>query len=192
MEKELPIINISKYNKDIYSKYDISKRKRKIIVIDLDYKNVQTVFELASKYNKYNFIYVGYKPDYLISDKNKDILYHMPKNVTKIKYLDLNIFSDICKVCYLVICFDNINLDINYLYTTMLFKKQLLIKDSVLYDDYFVNSKNSYLFKDKSDLFLRFKKIVDERVSNLSDSAYDLIKNNTNKETILKLGVCFK
>lgn len=182
IEKELPIINISKYNKDIYSKYKINKRKKKIVLIDLEYKYINAVYKLAKMYNKYNFIYIGYKPDYALNTKVKEILYQFPKNITLIKYIDLNIFSDISKLSYLIISFEDINLDIDYINTTILFKKQLLIKDSLLYNNYLINSKNCYLFKDSNELFLKFKKIINERVANLSDEAYELIKNNTSIE----------
>lgn len=186
IEKEIPIINISRTNNDIYEKYNINKRKRKITIIDLDYNNIDIVNNLAIKYKKYNFVYVGYKPDYLLKENKKDILYKMPKNVTKVKYFDFNILSDIFKISYLIIDFEDIKLDINYLYMIMIFKKQFLIKESDLYTDYLINSKNSYIFKDEKELNLRFSKILDGRVGNLTDNAYELVSNNNFYEIVKK------
>lgn len=185
IEKEIPIINISKSNKDIYDKYGISKRKKKILILDDNYEYVNYVYELASNYPKFEFIYIGYESTYLLNEKNKELIDVMPKNVVKIKYIDLNIYSDLCKISDINIL---LNYDINYeyLYTILLFKKQLLVKESYYYEDYLINSKNSYIFKNKEELLLRFKKIIDERVSNFTEVGYDLIKNNTRKDILKK------
>lgn len=185
IEKEIPIINISKSNSDIYNKYKISKRKKKILLLDSDYNNIQIAHELALKYNKINFIYVGFKSDYLIKNKELNLLYNLPKNVSCVKYYDFNILSDLVKISYLVINFEEL-LEINYLYMILLFKKQLLMKESTLYKKYLINSKNCYLFKDNKDLMIRLNKIIESRVSNLTDNGYLLIKNNTFNDIVKK------
>ncbi|MEI3499203.1 MAG: hypothetical protein V8Q71_01650 [Bacilli bacterium] len=103
MPKEIPVINISKNNKDIYNKYKIKRRVKKIIVVDNEYKNIEKLYVLANTYPKYNFIYFGYRPDYLISKKQRDMINNLPSNVTLIKYNDLNVFSDVCKISDIVI-----------------------------------------------------------------------------------------
>ncbi len=184
IEHELPIISISKSNSDIYNKYKISRRKKKIVLFDFDYNNIEIIYELAHQYKKINFVYVGFKPDYLLKEKQKDLLNNMPKNITYIKYYNFNILCDISKISYLIISFNTI--DINYLYMILLFKKQLLIKENNKYEDYLINSKNSYIFKDNKDLLIRLNKILDNRVSNLTDNGYLLIKNNTFNEITKK------
>lgn len=184
--KEIPIINISKNSKDIYNKYKVGRRKKKIIIVDEEYKNIEKMYVLANMYPKYNFIYIGYKPDYLLKDRYKDMLNTMPKNVVKIKYNDLNVFSDLCKISNIVIFLEDYKVKIDYIYITLLFKKQLIIKENKLFDDFFINSKNVYSFKSKEDLLLKFKKIITERVANLTDEAYLLIKDNTFDEIIKK------
>ena len=186
IEKELPIINISKSNNDIYNKYKISKRKKKITIIDLNYNNIKIIYELSLKYKKFNIVYVGFKPDYLIKENDLNLLYNMPKNVSFVKYYDFNVISDICKVSHLIINFEELNLDIKYLYMILLFKKQLLMKENILYSDYLINSKNSYLFKDNKDLLIRLGKIIDGRVSNLTDNGYLLVKDSTFNEIVKK------
>ncbi len=184
--KEIPIINISRSNNDIYEKYKISKRKRKITIIDLDYDNLEIINNLSLKYKKYNFVYVGFKPDFLLKEKEKEILYKLPKNVTRVKYFNFNILSDICKISYIIINFENLKLDIKYLYMIMLFKKQFLIKESPLFYNYLINSKNCYIFKDEKELNLRFNKIIEGRVGNLTEKAYDLVKDSNFYEIVKK------
>jgi len=53
-----------------------------------------------------------------------------------------------------------------------------LIKNSVIYDNYFINSKNMYLYKDSKEFNLRLKKIINGTVANLSNEAFLLIKDN--------------
>lgn len=185
IEHELPIISISRSNNEIYNKYKISKRKKKIVLLDFDYNNIEIIYEIANKYKRINFVYIGFKPDYLIKEKQLNLLYNMPKNITMVKYYDFNILSDICKISHLIINFEEI-FDIKYLYMILLFKKQLLIKESKMYEDYLINSKNSYIFSDNKDLLIRLNKILEGRVANLTDNGYLLIKNNTFNEITKK------
>lgn len=186
IERELPIINISKSNSDIYNKYKISKRKKKILLLDFDYNNIEIIHEIACKYNKINFVYVGFKSDYLIKEKNLNLLYNMPNNISFVKYFDFNIISDLVKISYLIINFHNIKFDINYLYMILIFKKQLLTKESNMYEDYLINSKNSYIFSDNKDLLIRLNKILEGRVANLTDNGYSLVKDNNFNEIAKK------
>lgn len=183
---ELPIINISRNTKDIYNKYDLSKRRKKILIIDLYYDYLSYIYELGIRYPKYDFIYVGYKSKYLLTKKEKSILNDMTSNISYISYIDLNIYSDLCKISYIVIDFCSYLLDRSYLYVSFLLKKSLLLYDSSLYQDFIIPSKHCYIFKDKEDLFLRIDKIINERVMNLTEIGYDLIKKFTMEEIVKK------
>lgn len=184
--REIPIINISKSNKDIYNKYSFSKRKKKILMIDENYQYIDKINTLANMYPKYQFIAFGYKPDYLLKEKQKEFVHSMPKNVIPIRYIDFNLFSDLCKISHLVVVLDHRHINMNYIDITLLFKKQLLIKENPLFHDFFINSKNAYIFQTKDELLLKFKKIMTNRVANLTDNGYLLIKENTFDEIIKK------
>jgi hypothetical protein len=190
--KELPIINISKTNSDIYNKYNISKRKKKILLFDFDYNNINIIHEIVLNNPKYNFIYIGFKQDHKISEKDLNLLYNMPKNITFIKYYDYNILSDLTKISYLIINFEDINFKIEYLYMIFILKKQLLTKQNKLYEDYLINSKNCYIFNDNKELILRLNKILNDRVANLSDNGYFLIKDNTFDNIVKKYNLLIK
>lgn len=192
IERELPIINISKSNSDIYNKYKISKRKKKILLFDFDYNNIDIIHEIALKYNKINFVYIGFKSDYLIKEKQLNLLYNMPKNVSFVKYFDFNILSDLVKISHLIINFEDIKFNIEYLYMILIFKKQLLIKESIKYEDYLINSKNAYIYTDNKDLLIRLNKILSDRVANLSDNGYLLIKDNNFNEIAKKYSFYIK
>lgn len=190
IEKELPIININKKDSDIYNRYNISKRKKKILLLDFNYKNIDTIYEIAINNSNYNFIYVGFKSDYQINNKSLTLLYNMPNNVTMIKYYDLSILTDLIKLSYLIINFEKIEID--NIYMIFLLKKQLLTKYDKLYEDYLINSKNSYIFKNKKELILRLNKILNDRVANLSDNGYFLIKDNTFNNIVKKYNLLIK
>ena len=181
IEKELPIICFSKSN-DIYNKYNINKRKKKITILDSNYNNINKVKDIAIKYPKYNFIYVGYN-----SKKN---ITNLPKNISLVKYYNIYILSDLFKISYLIVSFDTI--DIDYLNIILLLKKQFIIKQSKLYEDYLINSKNAYIFNDYDDLLIRLNKIFNNRVANLVENGYSLIKNNTFDEIVKKLDYYLK
>lgn len=184
--REIPIIHINKNNKEIYNKYKIGRRKKKILIVDEDYKNIEKLNSLSTNYSKYQFLYLGYKPDYLLNEKQRKLIHSLPKNIIFIKYIDFNIFSDLCKVSNLVIFLENHKVNMNYIDTTLLFKKQLLIRENYLLEDLFINSKNVYTFKNKEELLLKFKKIITERVADLTDNGYLLIKDHTYDEIIKK------
>jgi len=187
--KEIPVINISKNNKEVYERYNISKRKKKIIVLDKEYNNLESLDFIVNKYPKYQFIYVGFIPDYKLTKKEKNILHNLSSSVIKIKYIDLNIFSDLLKITDIVISFDDLLLDIEYFYTLVILKKQLICKDTVLYKPNYINSKNIYLFKDIKDLDLKFGRMVNHRISNLTDETYEEIKNNTFQYIVKKYSI---
>lgn len=184
--REIPIINISKNNKDIYHKHKFSRRKKKILIVDEDYRYIDKINILSNIYPKYQFILFGYKPDYLLKSKQKEYLHSISKNVFPIRYLDFNVFSDLCRISNLVIFFNHRSINMDYINITLLFKKQLLLKNNPLFQDFFINSKNTYLFQTKEELLLKFKKIMTGRVSNLTDNGYLLIKDNTFDEIIKK------
>ena len=172
---ELPIINISNARKDIYLKYNLSKRRKKILVIDYRYEYLNELYLISNIYSKYDFLYLGYKPQYLMKNKEIEVLSSLPSNVILIPYHDLNVFSDLCKICNLVINFNDKELNIEYFYTILLLKKQLLQKKSILYEQ-LIDNKNCYIFDDEDELRLKLKKIMESRVANLSDEGYELIK----------------
>lgn len=184
LPRELPIIAISKSNKDIFNQFHLVKRSKKILVIDLYYEHLKEVNILALKYPKCQFILVGYQVEYLLSSKNKEYLHTLPSNVVRQKYFDINLYSDLCKVSWLVVYFYHADLNMQYLDVTLLFKRQLLLENHFYYQDYFVNSKNAYMFQTMEELLLRFKKIMEERVANLTDNGYELITKNQHKEIL--------
>ena len=69
-----------------------------IILIDLFYKNISYILDISINYPKFDFIYIGYKPFYLFTNKEKKIFNRLPSNVIYIPYIDLNTFSDLCMV----------------------------------------------------------------------------------------------
>lgn len=192
LPKELPIINISNNSKDIYLKYNISKRRKKICILDFDYNKIELIDTLSRNYKKVEFIYVGFQADYLLKEYDKNIMMNFPKNVKCVKYHDLDVLSDLIKISSLVVNFEDINLDIRYLYLILLFKCPLLMKYSLLYENYLINSKNAYLFKSDETLILKIDKIFHDRVSDLTEFGYDLIKNNTYQGLSKKLNLVLK
>ena len=184
--KTLPIINISRSTKDIYEKYELKKRRKKIVIMDINYDYISYLHDLSYRYPKFDFIYIGYKSKYLLTKKEKSLISDMNINVKYIPYVDLNIFSDLCKVSYMVIDFNSYILDRNYLYMILLLKKQLMLYENVLYDDFLIPSKHAYFFKDKDELFLRFDKIIQTRVMNLSENGFDLIKGFSTFDIVKK------
>ena len=60
-----------------------------------------------------------------------------------------------------------------------------MLLDSDLYNNYFINNKNIYLFGDNYNKVL--DKIISNRVSNLGDASYNLVVDNDIKHLSDKL-----
>ncbi len=186
LPKELPTIPMVKTNKEILQKYHISRKNKCILILDTNYSHLEAISLLAHTYPKFQFFLVGYRAEYLLTKKEKNLFYTLPHNVIKQKYIDFNIYSDLCYIASIVIHFYQGEMDFSYLNIPLILKRQLLIEYHFSYQDYFVNSKNAYLFQTTDELLLRFKKMVEERVANLTDNGYDLILQSTHKEILKK------
>lgn len=106
-------------------------------------------------------------------------------NVTFVKYVDETIFSDVCKVSNYVIYYESFIKSKNYIYIPLLLKRSLLVEDILWYQDFLINSKNAYLFKNNDSLYLKFSKILENRVMNLTENGYELVISN-NYPSIIK------
>lgn len=185
INKELPIINISN-NKNIYN---IKKSKKNILFIDFDYKYLDYINNLSLKNQNLNFLYLGYKPYYELTKKNKEIYNKLNNNVILIKYYDINIFCDLLKISNIIINTSNIIVNIDYLYTIFLLRKKFISIDNLFYNDYIINSKHIYIFNNEKELNIKFDKVFNNKLQNLTENAYDIIKDNTFTNISNKYGV---
>ena len=180
--KILPNINL-KRNKNIYDDYKISKKKKKIIILDRNLKYIKEVQKIINEYSKFEFIYVGYKN----SKKEVELIDNL--NVVWIKYVDLHKYNDLCNISDMVIVFDK-DIDIDYLYLSILTHTEIFMLENNNYNNYFISSKHYYSFDNISNLNNKIKKLLTSRISSLNDNAYFLIENNTEKnyiETLKKI-----
>lgn len=176
INKELPSINIGN-TKYLYDIYKIKKRRKNILFIDFEYEGLENISVLALKYPKLNFLYLGFKPYYNMQKKEKKIHDNLPSNIYKIKYYDINIFCDILKLSDIVINESNILFDMNYLYSILILKKKFLSKN-IVYKN-LLDNKHIYMYENQKELILKFSKIFEERLADISINAYDYVVNNT-------------
>ena len=175
INKELPVINISN-TKYLYDIYKIKKRRKNILFIDFDYEGLNKVNSLALKYPKLNFLYLGFKPYYNMTKKEKNLYNNLSENIYIIKYHNINIFCDILKISDIVINESNIIFDIDYLYGILILKKKFLSKN--IFTN-LIDNKHIYTYDNEKELILKFSKIYEERLADISINAYDYIINNT-------------
>ena len=176
INKELPPINIGN-TKYLYDIYKIKKRRKNILFIDFEYEGLENINMLALKYPKLNFLYLGFKPYYSMTKKEKKIYDNLPPNIYKIKYYNINIFCDILKLSDIVINESNILFDINYLYAILILKKKFLSKN-IAYKN-LLDNKHIYMYQNQKEMILKFSKIFEERLADISINAYDYVVNNT-------------
>lgn len=152
--------------------------KKTITIIDSNYKYLNNSIELINKYPNYQFNLIGFNSNLKKSDLK--ILSDIPCNVTLYKYCNDILLNNYIVNSMIIVSFDSI-LDNNYINICLNMKKNILLLNSKLYSDYFVDNKNIYLF-DSNDILKKFNKIISNRVSNLGGEGYNLICNNNFKE----------
>ena len=134
--------------------------KNSCLIIDTYYSKLERINEIANKFTT-----------------NIKII----KNCSIFEYMTL-----VSKNNIIVYCENNIR-DHNNLLYIILQKKQPLIKNSVAYNKYFINSKNMYLYNDSKDFIFKLTKILNNKVTNISTDAYLLIKDNNFEKISYKL-----
>lgn len=160
-----------------YKLYKLNKKKIIITIIDKDYKLINFIYEFVNKYPNISIIYIGYKQDEYLSLKEKEKLNNL-KNIIKKYYVEQKELEDIIRISKLVIFNNNILEFYDYLNIIILLNKQLIIKNSDLCDNNFINSKNCYLYNDNKELMIKIDKYLKGDIGNLTYDAYKLIENN--------------
>ena len=174
--KIIPKVDLRK-NKYIYDDYKITKNKKKIIVLDKNLRHIKELQNLINEYSKFEFIYIGYRN----TKQEKEVLENL--NVIWIKYIDLNKYNDLCNISSMVIIFDK-NIDINYIYMSILTHTEIFMIEDNNYNNYFIPSKHYYSFNNIDNLNNKINKLLTSRTSSLNDNAYFLIENNTERNYI--------
>ena len=173
------IVVIEKENPNLFNSRNFKTLKNNCLIINYNFKELEQINDIAIKFPKINFQILGYLPDYLLSLKNISLINNFPSNIKIIKSFDLfDYYKHVNQNDVIVYCENNIN-HYNYLLYIILLKKQLLIKNLNIYNKYFVNSKNMYLYNNDKDFVNKLRKILDNKVSNISIDAYILLKDNS-------------
>ncbi len=183
---ELPVINVSLTLKELYQKYSLSKKKKKILILDSEYRYLKWVNVIAYHYPKYQILYLGYAPDYSLSEQKRELLHHLKENVLLIKYFDFASFSDLVKISSIVISVDSLIKDHSYLDLILFFGKPLLIMETNFYSDYLIDSKNCYMFHTGKTLCDKLAGMITGQYPPVTEFGYQLIKGNNEKEILKK------
>lgn len=186
INKELPTINMGN-TKYIYDIYKIKKRRKNILYIDFNYEGLNNLNLIAQKYPKLNFIYLGFKPYYNMTKREKNLYLNLPNNIYKVKYVDFDVFCDLLKISDIVINESNILFDIKYLYAILILKKKYLSKN--LSYEILIDNKHIYMYENSKELIIKFNKIYEERLADISINAYDLVINNTFFQIVKKYSI---
>lgn len=142
-------------------------KKKSITIIDSNYEYINQYIDLVN--DNYSFELIGYNPQKKISD--------LPVKLKLHKYCNERLLQNYIVNSNLIIFFDNILSSQNYLNICLNLKKNILLLNSNLCNDYFVDNKNIYLFN-LDNFEKKYNKIIKNRVSNLGINGYELIKNN--------------
>ena len=150
-------------------------RKKSIVIIDSDYKYLESFFELVNKFPNFQYELIGFNSN--LTKKERSLLSDIPKNLKLYKYCNERLLQNYISNSNLVIFFDNILDSSNYLNICLNLKKNLLVLDNELCRDYLIDNKNVYLFN-IDNIIKKFNRIISNRVCNLGIEGYNLVKDN--------------
>ncbi len=151
-------------------------RKRVITIIDSNYKYLDVCLDLVNKFPNLHYELIGYGTN--LNKREWQLISDIPSNLKLYKYCNERLLQNYLNNSNLVIFFDNILENNNYLNVCLNLKKNILLLSSELCNDYFVDNKNVYLFNTQN-LIKKFNRIISNRVCNLGVEGYNLVKSNT-------------
>lgn len=151
-------------------------RKKVITIIDSNYKYLNVCFDLVNKFPNLQYELIGYGTN--LNKREWQLIGDIPSNLKLYKYCNERLLQNYLNNSNLVIFFDNILENSNYLNICLNLKKNILLLSSELCNDYFIDNKNVYLFNTQN-LLKKFNRIISNRVCNLGIEGYNLVKNNT-------------
>ena len=184
IEREVEILNLKK-DTNMYIRYNLSKRRGKVLYLDSKYEMLADFFQIALANPKVDFIMLGFVPDYYLNGYKKHLLMNIPSNIKSIKYYNDNILSELIKIVSTVIYTDKI-VDMNVIYKVLFLKKNLIVRESPIYNNYLMDNKNIYLF-DKKNLVKKVCKLLNGDIANLTLAGYDVVKNNRFNNIVTKI-----
>ena len=150
-------------------------RKKSITIIDSEYKYLNYYFDLINRSNL-NYELIGFNNN--LNKRDILLLNDLPKNFNLVKYCNERLLQNYINDSQLVIFFDNIIESSNYLNICLNLKKNILLLDSELCNDFFIDNKNIYLFN-LSNFEKKLNRIIKNRVCNLGIEGYNLVKENS-------------
>lgn len=180
IHKEIPLIK--------YTKKDTKILKNKYIVInDFNLDNLNIIHSLTNTFD-YKYYLIGFNK---LSKNNNEIYNNLSNKVVKVKYIDYDIYKDLVRNSYMVIDMND-SIDLKYIQIPILYKKTIIIKDIPYYDKYLISNKDVYMYGSERDLLIKIKKIIQNRLSNLTDDVYYKIIEDTFKNIAVKYSQIFK
>lgn len=190
--QELPIINISRARQELYQRYQISKRKKKILILDQHYRYTKWIYILAKKYPKYNFLYLGYVREKDQLKRTREAFEQLPSNVSKIKYFDFDTFSDLCKMSKLIISFDDLIEQFAYLSLILFFQKDFILKKTFYYEQYLEHKVNCYFFDTAEQFYTLVPNLLEDKIKHVGEQGYQLVKQNSFEQVVQKYKFYFQ
>lgn len=179
--------------KQIPNLYKItSKKSKNILIFDPEYNNIDIANDIAIHYPKNKIEIIGFSYDKLTTVKTQKQFENLNPNIDIVKYYDEYIYTEKCLSSNIIIYCSNKIADLKYLYLSILVKKKIIVKEELLYQDYLVNSKNIYTFRNNKELIIKTDKIINNRLANLTLESYEIIKDNDFDKISVKLSKYLK
>ncbi|MEG2848384.1 MAG: hypothetical protein RR904_06440, partial [Bacilli bacterium] len=113
---------VSLFDDNVYSRYKLNKRRRKILYLDNKFDYITDFFKIALSNPKMDFIMIGFLPDYYLTKYKKQLLMNKPNNVKCIKYYDDLVLNELIKIVDCIIYTDKV-IDMTIVYKSLFYKK---------------------------------------------------------------------
>lgn len=174
---------------NFYKKYGLDPEKKSIISVGLPIKRkgIDDFLRLAKKMPQYEFVWFGKLDRALMSPDIKKELEDVPKNFHTPGYVNSEDLREAYGGCDLYAFLTHEETEGIVLLEALATKAKILIRDIEIFEDGFVDGENIYKGKNIYDFEEKIKGILEGRLGDLSEIAYQRAKDKSIEKTGARL-----
>ena len=174
---------------NFYKKYGLDLEKKSIISVGLPIKRkgIDDFLRLAKKMPQYEFVWFGKLDRALMSPEIKKEMTDVPKNFHTPGYVNSEDLREAYGGCDLYAFLTHEETEGIVLLEALATKAKILIRDIEIFEDGFVDGENIYKGKNIYDFEEKIKGILEGRLGDLSEMAYQRAKDKSIEKTGARL-----
>lgn len=165
-------------------KYNFTKKDKVVMSVGLyiERKGILEFIELARRMPEYKFIWFGYLAPALVPIKVKEAMKNKPDNCFFPGYINSSELKDAYKGCDLYIFPTKEETEGIVLLEALAMKTKTLVSDIPIYDEWLNDGVNIYKAKDIKEFEDKIKKILENKLPDLTEQGYKVASDRDIKK----------